>query len=386
MTSALDQLLLPHLWRRYSAVARIVLGVGCFGLLQASFREKPFFLVGALCGLFLYALIIAFNSRMHDVAGGRLVLALDTLYFFAAVSLQTQTTFWFGACFGSVLLLSAALLNTWIDVLAVTAVSGVYLFLTHPMYDHGLLEAILLVGPFAAIVALQRQGLMDKLSHFSQQVLILRTEAEEARDSEKKRIAADFHDGPLQSFISFQMRLEIIRKLMAKNTEAGVNELIKLQDLCREQVTELRTFVRSMRPLEGGSANLAASILRMVKAFQHESGIQVSFAGAEGAGLEDLEANPEVLQVLREALYNTQKHSSASRVLINAARVNGFLDFSVRDDGKGFPFSGAFTLQELNAVRMGPEAIKRRVEDLKGDLLLESSPGKGSRLEIRLPI
>jgi signal transduction histidine kinase len=92
------------------------------------------------------------------------------------------------------------------------------------------------------------------------------------------------------------------------------------------------------------------------------------------------------MQVLREALHNTQKHSNASRVLIAATRRNGSVEFTVQDDGRGFPFSGSFSLQELNALRLGPESIKRRVEELKGDLRLDSKPGKGSRLEIRLPI
>jgi signal transduction histidine kinase len=382
----LDYILLPHFWRRWFAFCRIALGIASLILFFTTSPTRPPVVAGWLILLFTYAILVPWNKGMHEVWGGRLVLIFDALYFFASLWVQPDGMPWLGAGFAFLLLLSAAMLNTWVDIAGLTALSAVYLYVTRLPFAQPLIVVVLGMGLFASIVSLQRKTLLDRVSMFSQQVLILRTEAEEARSAEQKRIAADFHDGPLQSFISFQMRLEIVRKVLGKDLQAGLEELAKLQELCRIQVTELRTFVRSMRPLESGSSNLTASILRIVHGFQRESGIQVSFTGAGGSGLEDVETNTEVIQVLREALHNTQKHSNASRVLIAASRKNGSLEFTVQDDGRGFPFSGSFTLQELNALRLGPESIKRRVEELKGDLRLDSKPGKGSRLEIRLPI
>src|ERR1035438_3328516 len=77
-----------------------------------------------------------------------------------------------------------------------------------------------------------------------------------AREEESQRIAADFHDGPLQSFISLQMRLEILRKLFERDTNAGMQDLKQLQALAQSQVRDLRTFLHSMRPvdLDGGGS------------------------------------------------------------------------------------------------------------------------------------
>jgi signal transduction histidine kinase len=382
----LDHILLPHFWRRLFAICRIGLGFSLLVLFFAVAPSRPPVQAGWLILLFTYALLVPWNRGMHEVWGGRLVLAFDTLYFFTALRVPPDGTPWLGAGFGFLLLLSATMFNTWVDIAGVALSGAVYLYATRPPYAQPLLAGLLAMGLFASLVSLQRRTLLDRVTAFSEQVLILKAEAEEAGASERKRIAADFHDGPLQSFIGFQMRLEIVRKMLGKDPQAGLDELVKLQELCRDQVTELRAFVRGMRPLETGSSNLLASILRIVQNFQRESGIPVSFSGAEGSGLEDIETNSEVIQVLREALHNTQKHSNASRVLIGAARKDGCLEFTVQDDGRGFPFSGSFTLQELNALRLGPESIKRRVEELKGDLRIDSTPGKGARLEIRLPI
>ena len=95
--------------------------------------------------------------------------------------------------------------------------------------------------------------------------MIIRSQAEGAREAERERIAADFHDGPLQSFISFQMRLEIVASCSAATSTPAASELRQLQELCRDQVTELRSFVRSMRPVEEG-VSLSASLSRMAGA------------------------------------------------------------------------------------------------------------------------
>jgi signal transduction histidine kinase len=100
----------------------------------------------------------------------------------------------------------------------------------------------------------------------------------------------------------------------------------------------------------------------------------------------DTEVSLEVLQIVREALNNILKHSGATRVAISAARVDQQMQISVEDNGEGFPFTGAFSLEELELLRLGPTSIKRRVKVLEGDLDLESGPGRGSKLAIRVPL
>jgi len=57
----------------------------------------------------------------------------------------------------------------------------------------------------------------------------------------------------------------------------------------------------------------------------------------------------------------------------------------MEDDGKGFPFSGRITQEELERMGKGPMIIKERVRLIAGTLTVESSPGTGSRLEIKVP-
>ena len=119
-----------------------------------------------------------------------------------------------------------------------------------------------------------RRKLADEVSRLEQA-------QETAREAEGQRIAADFHDGPLQSFISIQMRLEIFRKILERDRDAGMVELAQLQELSKSQVREMRSYVRNMRPLDVEGASITAATRRLIDEFQKESGIAVTLVGGD---------------------------------------------------------------------------------------------------------
>lgn len=283
------------------------------------------------------------------------------------------------------LLASAVILH---DMVRAGTAMAVTLFLAAvvPMEGRAALfwNTVAICGAGLAL-ALYKQYLEHRMSNTLRHNVIIRSQAEGAREAERQRIAADFHDGPLQSFIGFQMRLEIVRKLMAKDTAAAADELAQLQELCKSQVADLRSFVRSMRPTDEGMS-LTASLSRMADMFQRDTGVAATFSSGEVPDPPEVELSLELLQIVREALHNIQKHSGATRVAISAARKGRRLEITVEDNGSGFPFMGSYSLEELELMRMGPVSIKRRVRMVNGDLTLESRPGHGAKLQILLPV
>jgi two-component system sensor histidine kinase DegS len=253
-----------------------------------------------------------------------------------------------------------------------------------PMPSIWLWPAVVLGGVLAVVLALHKHSFQDRLSAALKRSVISRSEAETARESERQRIAADFHDGPLQSFISFQMRLEIVRKLLERDKDAAMREVVQLQDLGRAQVTELRAFVRGMQPADVSPSNLQSAIREAVEHFERDSGIAATFICGDPSILEDGAAS-EFLQIVREALNNVRKHSKASQVSIVIESSEDGVDMIVEDDGSGFPFSGAYTLDELEILRLGPRSIKRRVRTLGGDLTIQSRPLAGSVVRVHIP-
>ena len=159
-----------------------------------------------------------------------------------------------------------------------------------------------------------------------------------------------------------------------------------VQRLAQSQVRDLRAFLHSMRPVDVDGANLVSSARRTAESFQKESGLPVTFLGANTPVGLPQEMSAEVLQMLREALHNVQKHAGATRVAVSMEKTDRGLEISVDDNGHGFNFAGSYSLEELELLRLGPASLKRRARSLNADMVLESRPGRGAGIKFRLPL
>ena len=134
-----------------------------------------------------------------------------------------------------------------------------------------------------------------------------------------------------------------------------------------------------------GEGGLVSCLSRMVADFQKHTGITATFqSGDFPESLLAPEASAEIVQIVREALNNVQKHSRATRVAVALNRAGKFIEISAEDNGAGFPFSGSFNLDEQELLRIGPFSIQKRVRSLKGELIVESRPERGSGLKVRI--
>ena len=234
-------------------------------------------------------------------------------------------------------------------------------------------------------LAYQKRKLQQWMRESQRREDDLRGEAETARDLERQRIAGDFHDGPLQSFIAMQVRLDILGTLLKRDPAAGMQDLRELQGLSKDVVSDVRTFLRGMRPADVDANDMVASARRIVEYFQKDTRIVSRFVCSDTSIKVAHESSHELLQILREALHNVQKHSKATRVVVSFEQTGKAVELSVDDDGAGFAFSGSFNLDELDLLRLGPASIRRRVRSLGGELTIESRPGHGAGLRIRIP-
>jgi signal transduction histidine kinase len=382
-----DQIVLPHLWRRYLSLLRALVGAACLWVVVGSAGVTSATWVTLVVVVTVYSVVSIFwRWPEHIDRWDVFNIILDVAAFFLSVALVPNDGFWLAAMAALYLFLATATQQDWRDVLLITVLSLAFVNGAQPPNAERLQPLLLILGMFGCVVSLQKQSLLDRLSSTSRQAVLYRSEAQQARESERERIAADFHDGPLQSFISIQMRLEIVRKMLERSHEAGMEELRQLREICNRQVTEVRTFVRSMRPVELDGAGMAAALRSTVGFFQKDSGIPTSFKADPTAMHDDIEASTEILQIVREALNNLRKHSSASRAAVTLARADNQLLIDIEDDGTGYPFAGSFSLDEMELLRLGPQSIMRRIRSLDGELFVHSRPGRGSELQIRLPL
>jgi len=375
--------MVPYRARLAIRVARVALALLCLSSYPFLAGARISWALALIAAYASFAVGALFEKRFDVASRAAIALIVDVAFFGFWVWLVPSG--WVSALLCAFLLASTLILHDMLRVILTAVVAMVLILLTTPAGFGGLALVALAAGALAIGFAAQKAYLERHLSSTLRHNVIIRSQAIGAREAERQRIAADFHDGPLQSFISFQMRLEIVRKLMGRDVAAAADELRQLQDLCRSQVGELRSFVRSMRPADEGMS-LNASLSRMVEQFQKDTGIATSFSSSDFNDPAETEVSLEILQIVREAFNNIQKHSGASRVVVSIEKRAGKIEISIQDNGGGFSFNGSFTLDELELLRLGPVSIKRRVRMLGGDLVLDSKPGQGAGLQVRLPV
>ena len=383
--------MVPYRGRYSLRIARLVLAGACLVGYVRVLGWRLTWVIALLAAYLVYAVGSMFEVRFDSTFRTNVGLVVDTAFFGFWTFLGpggwagSTPAGWLSALDLAYLLTATVLLQEVSRVALVALVVLIDSLLFTPPEESSLAWTAVAMGASSIALSLYKRYVDQRMSSILRHNVIIRSQAQGAREAERQRMAHDFHDGPLQSFISFQMRLEIIKKLLARDVEAAGEELRQLQDLGKTQVGELRGFVRSMRPAEEG-VSLSASLSRMVEQFNRETGISSTFSAGDFHDPAETEVSLELLQIVRETLNNIYKHSGASRLAVSINKREQRLEISAEDNGGGFPFSGSFNLEELELLRLGPVSIKRRVRMLGGDLQLESKPGQGTNLQIRIPV
>ncbi len=228
------------------------------------------------------------------------------------------------------------------------------------------------------------QNLMRQLAPALYSVYLFQGFRSRAGVTERARVARELHDTTIQSLISIEMQLDVLRRRAGADSPLP-SELNRIQGLLRHEVLNLRELMQSMRPVDIGPHQLLDFIAELVERFSRDSGIAVRFISELQEVTLPAATCRELARIVQESLVNIRKHSRAQSAVVRFGAQDGLWKLVINDDGNGFPFAGRFTLRELDGLRRGPAVIKERVRAVGGDMIIESTPGHGSRLEITIP-
>jgi signal transduction histidine kinase len=373
-------------WNEFIGWARVVLTAALLPLVWFWLPWTSGWIYGLVLLYLGAAVTLVLRGWGRSGMIGLLVLFQDAVFLLVAASYGADRLLWWSSAFYLLVLAEGVAFYGPVEVGVVGLVVALFCILVPQPGLRDLEYAAVVGGALGCWLAASRRRRERDAVRMAGQVEDARRGAERATEAERQRIASDFHDGPLQNFISLQMRLEVLRKLLDRDLEAGRDELRQLQTIAQSQVRDLRVFLHAMRPVDVDGADLVVTARRTAEAFQKESGIPVTFIGtAAPVGLSQ-ESTSEVLQMIREALYNVQKHSGATRVALALEKSEKALEISVDDNGHGFTFAGTYSLEELELLRLGPNSLKRRARTLNADMQLESRPGRGAGLKVRVQL
>jgi len=230
------------------------------------------------------------------------------------------------------------------------------------------------------------QRLVRDIGPAVRQTSVLHRLRRRAERIERLRLARELHDGPIQTLSAAVMQIELMRHRAGPG--GGVpDDLQAVESLLRDEIANIRDMTQDMRigVLDADSTHLVREFADIVDRFARQHNITAHFVSDEDFVQVSTLARHELLRVLHEALVNVRKHSGATESLVWLRVFGDRLILSVEDNGRGFSFDGRLTHLELEARNVGPVVIRERMAAIGGELAVESRPGHGARLELRLP-
>ena len=229
-----------------------------------------------------------------------------------------------------------------------------------------------------SLVTVARQAGPAILAQYEVRALEGRVEAEA-----RARLARELHDGVIQSLIAVQMRVQALQRQAPDAVLLA--ELQFIHQHLREPITVLRELMEHLRLPQLDAHELVDHVKGLVETFARVTGLEAAFQGEPARVELSRRRCREVALMVQEALVNIQRHSSARSVKVRWQGREWGYELRVADDGRGFPFTGRFTLEELDTLAQGPRVIKERVKALGGTMTIESAPSRGSELVINIP-
>lgn len=207
-----------------------------------------------------------------------------------------------------------------------------------------------------------------------------------AQEEERQRVARDIHDGPAQSMSNVVLKAEICERLIDVDMDRAKQELQHLKAIVRECLNDVRRIIYNLRPMSLDDLGLIPTMQRYILTFQEETGTAVSF---KTRGVYDnikSVISLTVFRIVQEAINNIKKHAGAENVVINIEFMDEDLKLYIYDDGKGFNYNELnYRSEDINSG-FGLMSMKERVELLNGKFDITSQPGKGTRLNIVIPL
>jgi signal transduction histidine kinase len=199
---------------------------------------------------------------------------------------------------------------------------------------------------------------------------------------ERLRISRDLHDGIIQSIYAVSLSLEEVPDLLEEDKAAALDRVDRAIDRLHTTIADIRTFIVGLGP--ESDSGLAGALRSMANEMLGGSDIELDI-DVDGANAVDgrlpPEAAHELSQIAREAVSNVARHSRARHALLALAVEGDTATLRVEDDGIGFD-----PTRPLGSGHFGLANLRDRAAAIAGSLVLESDPGKGTRIIVRLPI
>jgi two-component system, NarL family, nitrate/nitrite sensor histidine kinase NarX len=202
---------------------------------------------------------------------------------------------------------------------------------------------------------------------------------------ERTRIARDIHDGLAQTVSLLHLKLRQAQAIIPSDQMTPIgNALEEMAGISSTAYDEIRQSIYGLRTMVSASLGFVPTLTELLHEFsmQNQMLVKLEADGAETLRLSPA-SEPQVVRIVQEALNNVRKHAQVDRARVRVERKEGWLHVSVQDDGLGFDPA---TVASGNGLHFGLQGMRERAETLGGTLVIDTAPGRGTRVTVTVPL
>jgi signal transduction histidine kinase len=231
-----------------------------------------------------------------------------------------------------------------------------------------------------AVIAIQNARLYQDLIEEKDRMVEVHEEA-------RKKLARDLHDGPTQSVAAMAMRINLTRRMFDRDAKAALDELVKIEELAHRTTKEIRHMLFTLRPLILESQGLTAALQSMAEKMR-ETYQQNVIVEVDEKIVDELEMGKQgvIFYLVEEAVNNARKHAAAGNIWVRLKQMEpGLSLLEVQDDGIGFDVEAMNSAYDKRGS-LGMINLRERTELVNGILNIQSKPGKGTFVQVYIPL
>ena len=226
--------------------------------------------------------------------------------------------------------------------------------------------------------------LLEKSRQMHEQLRLLSRQLMAAQEEERKRISRELHDVIAGTLTSINVRLAALKKEATLSTRGLERNIARTQQLVEHSVNIVHRFARELRPTVLDDLGLIPALHTFMKSFKEETGIHVSLSAFAAVEQVNGDKRTVLFRVAQEALTNVARHAQASQADVKIQKLDGAICMRIEDNGKGFHEERV--LHAKKNRRLGLLGMRERLEMVGGNISIESTPGKGTTIQARVPL
>jgi NarL family two-component system sensor histidine kinase LiaS len=196
---------------------------------------------------------------------------------------------------------------------------------------------------------------------------------------ERQRLARELHDAVSQQLFAISMTATALGRTMDKDFDKARRQVALIEEMASVAQSEMRALLLHLRPVHLEGKRLPQGLEDLIMELKAKVPIEIVHEIDDeielNKGIED-----HLFRIVQEALSNTMRHSRADKMEIKLQHRTDYVRLYIRDNGIGFD------MDSKKQASYGLITMRERVSEIGGAMELVSAPGKGTRIEIRIPI